>query len=334
VTDDFSNRIADVLVGDINGDALPDVLVPRADGLYCAMNAGNGTMYPLTPCLNFQDSSMVSSQYWLADLDVDNLPYLIWLNDTGMVAVQADGHGGFGATPHLLSANIFADNARSGAVYPNSVRFGPMHSGSSLPDVVAMTATGVVIARNNGHGFDAPRRVPHLSYQADGTMAWTPQQAGKSLVLADLLGSGSLDIVALGNSGLLYASPTKTSYTAFKPLNTKDGFQYWSNPQFYTALTPTPIAGRTALAGWTPVGIAYSNFAAVESRATVDQFQVLCSDCYTTLPGWLAQWQQSNMTLAPFQSGFADFKHNGSPQAFAVWGTGLFVADVSTLTGY
>jgi hypothetical protein len=40
------------------------------------------------------------------------------------------------------------------------------------------------------------------------------------------------------------------------------------------------------------------------------------------------------MTLAPFQSGFADFKGTGTPQAFAVWGTGLFVGDVSTLAGY
>jgi hypothetical protein len=52
-SEDFSDRIADDLIGDIDGDSFPDVVAPRTDGLYCAINAGNGTFYPLQRCLAF-----------------------------------------------------------------------------------------------------------------------------------------------------------------------------------------------------------------------------------------------------------------------------------------
>ena len=150
----------------------------------------------------------------------------------------------------------------------------------------------------------------------------------------DLFGTGSLELVVTGKTGLLYASPGKDSFSASKPLKADDGFNYWSSPQIYASLNATLIGGRSAIAAWTPVGIAFADFKTIDRRATVDRFLVLCSDCFLSLPGWQDQWQQSNRTGVPFQAGFADFKGTGTPQAFAVWGKGLYAGDVTTVAGY
>ena len=328
-SDDFSDRIASPLVGDIDGDSRPDVLVPRSDGLYCALNAGNGTLSSLRRCLSF-DSTMVAERYWLVDVDGDKSPYLVWLNTAGIVGVKADGKGGFGSVVRVLSAHFAESKLRPGSFYKDSIRFGVVRAGISVPDLVVMTPSGVMIAANNGSGFDLPHSVPHLSYLGEKRSQWNPQKAGRHMLLMPLTEGGPPDIVIPGNSGLLYA---KAGVSAFQALTTEDGFNYWSSPEFYTSLHATTIGGRTAIAGWTPVGIAYANFAAAD-HPTIDQFQVLCSDCLASLPGWLAQWQQSNLPVSPFPSGFADLKGTGSRQAFAVWGKGVYASDVISLPGY
>jgi len=330
-SDDFSDRIAAVLVEDINGDSTPDAILPRKDGLYCAINIG-GKLLPLRLCLSFSDSNMLATQYWMVDVEGDRLPYLVWLNSAGMVGVKSDGRGGFSSEIRLL-APAFAETRVRSAIYQDSIRFSPLRAGSALPDLVAMSSSGVVIAANNGHGFGLPQLVPQLTHREDNT-TWTPERAGKSMVLADLDGVGAPDIVVLGTTKLLCASAVKNGFSGFQPLTTRDGFNYWSSTHFFNALSATRIDGRTAVAGWTPVGIAFSNFLPVEQRLVVDQFKVMCSDCFLSLPGWQDQFQQSNRTAVPDQAGFADFKTSGTPQAYVVWGKGLYAGDVNLLAGY
>jgi len=180
-SDDLSDRIAELLIGDIDGDALPDIVVPRNDGLYCAINAGNGTFHALQRCLIFSDSSMAAGRYWLADVDGDNRPYVVWLSPTGMMGVKTDGKGGFGAETRLLSAEFSASKLHAGAIDRDSILFGRIRAGSTLPDIVAMSAAVVVVATNNGSGFNPPQRLPHLAYEGESNPAWHPQQAGKHM---------------------------------------------------------------------------------------------------------------------------------------------------------
>ena len=44
--------------------------------------------------------------------------------------------------------------------------------------------------------------------------------------------------------------------------------------------------------------------------------------------------QSAELFHAPDGTGFADLKNTGSPQAFAVWGTGLYASDIATWAGY
>jgi hypothetical protein len=126
----------------------------------------------------------------------------------------------------------------------------------------------------------------------------------------------------------------KKAFRTWRPCSPPTSSITGAATQLYTSLDATQIAGKDAIAGWTPFGIAFASFNTVERRPAVDRYQVLCSDCFTSLPGWWGQWQGSNMTSAPFQQGFADFAGTGTPQAFAVWGKGLYAGEVSTLAGY
>jgi hypothetical protein len=285
-------------------------------------------------CLSFTGDSMQAKHYWLVDVDGDSLPYLVWRNSNGMVGAKADGRGGFSSEVRLLSPSLAESAFPTSPLFENSIRFGPMRPGSALPDMVAMTTLGVVIAANNGHGFDPPYLIPQLIYPATGHPAWNPARAGKTMVLVDPTGSGSPGIVVMGNAGLLYSLPSRDGFTTFKPLVTGNGFDYWSSSRIYTSMNTTQIAGRTAISGWTPVGIAFSNFKLAGKRPAIDQFKVICNDCFLTLPGWQDKWQQSSRTAVPAQAGFADFKHTGAPQAYAIWGKALYVADITTLAGY
>lgn len=333
-SDDFSDRSADVLIGDFNGDSFPDVVVPRSDGLYCAINAGDGTFYPLQRCLALSGAGMAVHRYWLVDVDGDKLPYVVWLHSSGLVGVKTDGKGGFRKEIRLLSADFSEGKLRTSSIYPESIRFGRVRSPNALPDLVAMSAAGVVIAANQGGVFNPPEYIRRLTHDGEAKSAWDPKTAGTYMLLVDLMGAGKLDIVLRGKSGLLYSRRDDKGFSAFEPLLAADEFNYWSSPQLYTSLDATKIAGRDVIAGWTPFGIAFASFKTFERRPAVDRYQVLCSDCFASLPGWLEQWQESHMTTAPFQRGFADFKGTGAPQAFAVWGRGLYAGEVTTLAGY
>jgi hypothetical protein len=333
-SDDFSDRVGDVLIGDINGDSFADAVVPRADGLYCAINAGNGTFYPLQRCLAFSAGGIAAERYWLVDVDGDNFPYVVWLNSSGMLGAKSDGKGGFRQETRLLSADLSEGKLRASSIYPESIRFGRVRSASALPDLVAMSASGVVVAINHDGVFNPPEHIRRLAYRGEAKSAWHPQMAGKHMLLVDLFGAGSLDIVFPGKSGLLYSIHGEKGFSDLELLTASDEFNYWSSPQLYASFDATRIAGRDVIAGWMPVGIAFANFKTFDRRAPVDRYQVLCSDCFASLPGWLEQWQESHMTTAPFQRGFADFKGTGAPQAFAVWGRGLYAGEVTTLAGY
>jgi hypothetical protein len=251
-----------------------------------------------------------------------------------MVGVKADGKGGFHIETRLLLDAFSEGRPGARSIYPESIRFGCVRSPNALPDMVAMSASGVVIAANQGGVFDPPEHVRSLVHHGEAASAWDPKTAGESMLLVDLAGVGSLDIVLRGKTGLLFARRGEEGFSALEPLLAADQFNYWSSPQLYTSLEATNIAGRDAIAGWTSFGIVFSNFTAVDRRPAVDRYQVLCSDCFTSLPGWWGQWQASNMAGAPFQRGFADFKGTGQPQAFAVWGKGLYAGDVATMAGY
>ncbi len=338
--DNFSDKIAPVVVGDLNHDGRQDVLVARNDGMYCGITATNGRQYRLYQCLAFSGPSMIAGHYWLADVDGDSLPYLVWLNnEQGMLGAKWDGDRHFGAV-RLISGHFAAKYGWNSQTYNDTIRFGVVRKGV-LPDVVAMTARGVAIAPNSGHGtFDTPVLIPALGYDPTN-QDWTPEQAAHNLMLANLNGNGLLGVVIPGSTVLLYAQNLGgNGFAAFRPLVTTDGFSYWNNPSggYWTAFNTTVIKGHPAIVGWAPNGFAYSGIATVRRQSARTPAQVatdkvgwICNDCFVSLPGWLVAWRLAGVNLTP-EVGFADFTGNGSPQPYVLWTGGLYTADMPPST--
>jgi len=338
LSDDFSDKIADAVVGSLNNNGRADVLVARNDGMYCGLTAENGRQYRLYRCLAFSDPTMIAKKYWLADVDGDGFPYLVWLNsEQGMLGAKWDGDRYFG-TAGLISGH-FAAKFGWNPTDNNSIRFGVVRKGFTLPDVIAMTSRGVAIAFNDGHGtFGAPVVIPTLAYDPKIDQGWTPAQAAGGLLLADLNGDGLLGIVVPGSNTLLYAPNLNgNGFAAFQPLTATDGFSYWNNPSggYWTAFSPTTIQGRPAIVGWAPNGFAYSGIATARRQfghapvqaVAIDKFGWICNDCFVSLPGWLVAWQQAGVSLTP-EVGFADFLGNGPPQPYVLWAGGIYTASM------
>ena len=99
-----------------------------------------------------------------------------------------------------------------------------------------MSASGVVIATNHEGVFDPPEHIGPLAHDGEAKSSWDPKTAGKNLLLVDLMGAGSLDIVLRGKTGLLYARHGEKGFSDLAPLLAADEFNYWSsNPTLHLA---------------------------------------------------------------------------------------------------
>jgi hypothetical protein len=168
-----------------------------------------------------------------------------------MVGVKTDGKGGFRKETRLLSDAFSEGKPRTSSIYPESIRFGRVRSPNALPDLVAMSASGVVIATKQGGVFDPPEHIRRLGPDGEAKSAWDTKTAAEYMLLVDLAGVGSLDIVLRGKTGLLFARYGEKGFSALEPLLAADEFNYWSSPQLYTSLDATQIAGKDEIAGRT-----------------------------------------------------------------------------------
>lgn len=193
--------IADIAVGDLDGDAFPDVAVVT-DGSpnpYTVLDMGTGA--PLLQVLPAVTGALGLSGVALADLDLDgDLDMYVASPDLGIVTTfEGDGVGGFAlpsapyAAPVGTSAGRLATGDFDGDGYPDVAVIVPDNNelrvlrGTGTPVFVEAPASPVSLS-------DGPRRIATGDFDGDGwtDLAITAFVAGKVNVL---LGFGSAAFV-------------------------------------------------------------------------------------------------------------------------------------------
>ena len=187
---------------DLTGDGRADIVGFGDDGVWVALNNGNGTFqaakFVLTD-LGFNKGGWRVDQHprFLADLTGDGLPDIVGFGNAGVLVAFNSGNGTFQA-PKLVVADL---GFNSGWRVDKHPRFLADLTGDRRADIVGFGDAGVVVALNNGNGtFQAPKLVvADLGFNSGWRVDKHPR------FLADLTGDRRADIVGFGDAGVVVA---------------------------------------------------------------------------------------------------------------------------------
>lgn len=192
------------LIGDITGDVRKDVVGFGDAGVYIALATGGGAFGPA----QFAVADLGYDSGWrvdrhprvLADLRKKGYKDIVGFGDAGVYVALSNGDGTFAFTPVPVLSH-FGYNA--GWRVDRHLRYVVDLRGNGIADIVGFFDDGVWVALGDGAGgFGTPQRVlDDFGYQAGG---WRVDRHPR--FLADLSGSGVLDIVGFGDAGV-YVAP-------------------------------------------------------------------------------------------------------------------------------
>jgi hypothetical protein len=184
---------------DLTGDGRADIVGFGDDGVWVALNTGNGTFQAarfVLADLGFNKGGWRVDQHprFLADLTGDGLPDIVGFGNAGVLVAFNSGNGTFQA-PKLVVADLGFNSAWRVDKHP---RFLADLTGDRRADIVGFGDAGVVVALNNGNGtFQAPKFV---AAELGFNRGWRVDTHAR--FPADLTGDGQADIVGFGDDGV------------------------------------------------------------------------------------------------------------------------------------
>jgi hypothetical protein len=186
------------LVGDLTGDKRVDIVGFGNDGVWVALNSGDGTFGEA----RFVLANLGFNQGWrtdkhprlLADLANDRRADIVGFGDDGVWTALNKGDGSFGEARFVL-ANLGFNQGWRVDQHP---RFLADLTGDGRADIVGFGNDGVWVALNSGDGTFGEARfvIADLGFN----QGWRVDQHPR--FLADLTGDGRADIVGFGNDGV------------------------------------------------------------------------------------------------------------------------------------
>jgi subtilisin family serine protease len=188
------------LLADLTGDKRADIIGFADDGVWIALNKGNGSFQP--PRRVVSNFGYVAGGWqiekhprFLADLTGDGRADIIGFADDGVWIALNKGDGSFQAPKRVV--DNFGYNAGGWRVEKHP-RFMADVTGDGSADIVGFADDGVWIALNKGDGsFQAPKRVvDNFGYNAGG---WRVEKHPR--FMADVTGDGRADIVGFTDNG-------------------------------------------------------------------------------------------------------------------------------------
>jgi len=243
-------------LADLTGDRRADIVGFGNDGVWIALNIGNG---------HFQSSKRVITGFgydvwnwrverhprFLADLTGHHGADIVGFGNTGVWVALNNGNGIFQVPQRVVTG--FGYDAGSWRVERHP-RFLADLTGDRRADIVGFGNDGVWVALNNGDGtFQPPNRVvADFGYDAGN---WRVERHPR--FLADLTGDGRADIVGFGNAGV-WVALNNGDGTFEPPRMVVAGFGYSENwrverhPRFLADVTGD---GRADIVGFGDDGV-------------------------------------------------------------------------------
>ena len=191
------------LIGDITGDARKDIVGFGEAGVLIALATGGGAFGPTlaaVPDLGYDQGWRVDRHpRFLADLRNKGRMDIVGFGNPGVFVALSNGNGTFDYDP----ANIFPYfGYDQGWRMDRHVRYVADLRGNGIADIIGFFDDGVWVALGDGNGgFGTPQHViPNFGYNAG---SWRVDKHPR--FLADLSGTGVLDVVGFGDAGVYIA---------------------------------------------------------------------------------------------------------------------------------
>jgi hypothetical protein len=195
-------NVTPLLLLDVNGDGLADVVGIAGDGVHVALSTGTG-FAPATVWLSDFGttggwSNMDTYPRTFADVDGDGRPDLVGFKNDGVYVALNTG-AAFALEPGKWSTDFGSASTVAYATQANNPRLLQDMNGDGLPDLVGFASGGVYVGLNTKTGFAAVSAPMLADFGVNA--GWTTQDTYPR-TLADVNGDGLADIVGFKNDGV------------------------------------------------------------------------------------------------------------------------------------
>jgi len=225
-------------VVDLNGDGKGDIIGFGDNGVSTAISKGDGT---------FAEDQLVLAQFgvnqgwrmdqhprFVADLTGDGKADLVGFNNDGVWTALGRGDGTFGSAT-LVLANFGINQGWQVAQHP---RFVADLTGDGKADLVGFGPEGVRTALGKGDGTFGAATLVLANFGVN--QRWPVDK--NPLFLADVIGSGRLDLVGFGDDGVWTASGNGdgtfgNANQVLANFGVNQGWQVGQHPRFVVDLT-------------------------------------------------------------------------------------------------
>jgi hypothetical protein len=235
---------------DLNGDGLPDICGRAGDGLYCALNLGNGTGFGTVTRWSAQygdDTGWGLEQYYSTiqymDLNGDGLPDVCGRGGDGLFCALNLGTGAGFAAGSMWSLIPSDANGFTMPQYYSTIQF-PDLNGDGLADMCVRSGDGIGCSINTGSGTGFSGMTAWSTSLSDAGGFNIPQYYS-TIRFVDINGDGLPDVCARLYDGLYCGINTgNNGFGGLIQWSTNYGNNNgWGYPEYYSTLRYADING-------------------------------------------------------------------------------------------